>query len=346
LDKLGDMCITIPYLQVLKTCYPHAELTLLCSDSNAQFLTDFEDYFNVKLCDKIIAWNPPWRENKYRLFGLLDFFSLIKQAYNIRHEHYSIVIQPVLMGIETLFSLLVNSDRVFSCVDVRMPLSRCLKGHLDFGLERHGNLNFHLKENVLRLVLGLCSIKETDVNLMTSKLHRRQRPESGLTHISINISAGNVRRNLPYEHAEHLLNHLFLNYKKTVSVSLIGTADDIELSDRLSTQFSNLHNLVGKTTFKDLFVLLESVDLLITPDTGTMHIGSFFNVFMICIFGSGLVPFCSPVSNNCVIVKKELGCSGCMDFCFTDEIPPPCLKQLDPNLITLEVDKFLQGVCD
>lgn len=345
LDKLGDMCITIPYLKALKTHYPNVELTLLCSSSNAQFLSDFQDHFSAKLCDKLIVWNPPWRENKYRLFGVIDFYILIKQVFIMRRERYSVVVQPVLMGIETLFSLLIQSDRVFSCIDVEMPLSRYLKPHLDFALERRGNRDFHLSDNVFELVCYFERLKLLDRQQVMAELYRDIRDEIGCAqpHIIINLSAGNPRRNLPYEQAKFILNHLFSNYKDDVSVSLIGTVDDVEISDKLAFEFSVVNNLVGKTSFGDLFALLEQADVLITPDTGTMHIGSLINVFMICVFGPGLVPFCRPVASNCVIVKKELGCSGCMDFCFTDEIPPPCMLAIDPETITYEIDKFIKA---
>lgn len=343
LDKLGDMCITVPFLDALKTSYPNTEITLLCTSSNAQFLSEFESYFNVTLYDKLIVWDPPWRKNKYRLFGFNDFFSLIRQINKMRRAKYSVVVQPVVMGIETLFSLLIKSDQVFSCIDVEMPLSRCLKPYLDFALERHGNRDFHLSDNVFEIVCHFERLKFLDRQQIKAEFYRVARSENGRAqpNIIINVSAGNSRRNLPYEHAQFILNHLFSNYKDNVSVSLIGTVDDVEISDKLASEFSGVNNLVGKTPFSDLFALLERADLLITPDTGTMHIGSLLNVYMICIFGSGLVPFCRPVSKNCIIVKKELGCSGCMDFCVTSEIPPPCITELDPSLIVVEIDRYL-----
>ena len=346
LDKLGDMCISVPYLKFLKKKYPEVELSVLCIGSNAKFLSDFQNYFNVKLYDKLIVWEPPWRKDKYRMFGLIDFVSLIKQVVKMRHNHYGVVAQPVLMGIETLFSLLIKSDYVFSCIDADMPLSQRLVKHLDFSLERHGNRDFHLSDNLYKIVKNFDSFRGVDIDGDILGTHRDLKNDCyrGELEIVINLSAGNTRRNLPYEHVCYILNHLFTNYSDEISVSLIGTEDGEELSNKLCAEFRFVDNLVGKTSFKDLFILFEATHLLITPDTGTMHLGSLLNVFMICVFGPGLVPFCKPVSKNCVIVKKELGCSGCMDFCFTSKIPPPCIEAIDPKVITLEIDQYMKRI--
>jgi ADP-heptose:LPS heptosyltransferase len=70
--------------------------------------------------------------------------------------------------------------------------------------------------------------------------------------------------------------------------------------------------------------------VVVTPDTGVMHIAAALNRNIVALFGAGLVPFCRPLSDNYVIVKHELGCSGCGDKCFT-EVNVPCL-----DFITVE----------
>ncbi len=110
--------------------------------------------------------------------------------------------------------------------------------------------------------------------------------------------------------------------KQGAKVFLTGTAAEKEMSCELlktsSVKF-NIIDMTGKTSVPALFNLIENSDLLISGDTGTMHIGAFFEVPTIALFlgpafphetlsDSAVVTF--PDSNiyDCYPCKEQDGC--------------------------------------
>ena len=70
-------------------------------------------------------------------------------------------------------------------------------------------------------------------------------------------------------------------------------------------------NLTGKTTLLQLASLLQLCRLLVTNDTGTMHIGAAVGTRVVAIFGSTDPRTTSPLGEGHVVVRKEVPCSPC-----------------------------------
>jgi len=87
--------------------------------------------------------------------------------------------------------------------------------------------------------------------------------------------------------------------------------------------------LTGKTHLLQLAALLERCHLLVSNDTGTMHVATGVNTPVVAIFGSTNPITTGPWGDVHRIVRKDLSCS-------------PCLKRICPidhqcmDLITVE----------
>ena len=89
-------------------------------------------------------------------------------------------------------------------------------------------------------------------------------------------------------------------------------ANDIENYLKLSG-VNNYQNLAGKTSIKDLMYQIQQLNLLITGDSGPMHIAAAFQVPTIAIFGPTNPQETSQWMNKKnLIVKKNLECQPCM----------------------------------
>ncbi|MGC3989393.1 MAG: lipopolysaccharide heptosyltransferase II [Chthoniobacteraceae bacterium] len=98
-------------------------------------------------------------------------------------------------------------------------------------------------------------------------------------------------------------------------------------------------NLVGKTTLTQLIDELRQCDLLLTNDTGTMHLAAFFGVPVVAIFGSTEPALTGPVGGRPRVVRHHVECSPCflrdcpLDFrCMTsitaDQVATAVLAEL------------------
>jgi ADP-heptose:LPS heptosyltransferase len=70
-------------------------------------------------------------------------------------------------------------------------------------------------------------------------------------------------------------------------------------------------NLIGRTTLAQLIEQLRDCDLLLTNDTGTMHLASFLGVPVVAIFGSTEPALTGPVGGSARIVRHHVACSPC-----------------------------------
>jgi heptosyltransferase-2 len=98
------------------------------------------------------------------------------------------------------------------------------------------------------------------------------------------------------------------------AVWLIGSAKDAQIGEdivRLSE--GACVNLCGKTSLDQAVDLLASARLVITNDSGLMHVAAALNTPVIAIYGSSTPAFTPPLSPRARIVKLDISCSPCFE---------------------------------
>jgi lipopolysaccharide heptosyltransferase II len=96
-------------------------------------------------------------------------------------------------------------------------------------------------------------------------------------------------------------------------VSLIGGPEDVDVAGQIETRIPGVAvNLAGKTSLRELPAVLAHCRLLITNDSGPMHIAVAIGVPVVAIFCAttpslGFYPYTS----RAVVVEKNLSCRPC-----------------------------------
>lgn len=99
-------------------------------------------------------------------------------------------------------------------------------------------------------------------------------------------------------------------------------------------------DLTGKTGLLQLAALLERCHLLVTNDTGTMHVATAVGTPVVAIFGSTPPLTTGPWGEGHVVVKKDLPCSPCWKrICPTDH---RCMDLITVDEVETVVDKKLR----
>ena len=71
-------------------------------------------------------------------------------------------------------------------------------------------------------------------------------------------------------------------------------------------------NMLGKTTLQEVGALIESCDVVVTADTGSLHIALALNKPVVALFGPTDPKLWGPLTGNFkVLVNDELDCLGC-----------------------------------
>jgi lipopolysaccharide heptosyltransferase II len=144
---------------------------------------------------------------------------------------------------------------------------------------------------------------------------------------------GSTKRWLPQRFAEVAA---AVVAKLSVQWILLGTPKDMAVGETIArTLGHSCVNRIGQTTLQQLIDELRECRLLLTNDTGTMHLASLLGVPTVAIFGSTEPRLTGPLGDGHVIVRHQVECSPC----FLRECPIDfrCMK-------AVSVDEAINGV--
>lgn len=98
-------------------------------------------------------------------------------------------------------------------------------------------------------------------------------------------------------------------------------------------------DLTGKTDLQQAIDLLALATVVVSNDTGLMHIAASLNRPLVVIYGSSSPQFTPPLSNQVKILSLNLACSPC----FKRTCPVKhykCLQDLQPHMVLESIDKI------
>jgi ADP-heptose:LPS heptosyltransferase len=274
-SAIGDILLTFPVVAALQHKYPAADIHFLTKPSNKAVL----ELLSSKVQPRFLQE------------------SLVQTATQLRRERYDLVID------------LHNNLRTF-LLQVLM-----LKG----SWHRFRKLNFQkwlftsFKWNTL------------------PKVHvvERYAQAAKVNPTSVTLSANNathVVESLPSNYVAWVLGATFSTKQYPLSklietierldlpIVLLGGEKENALASSLQAHFPSLISLVGKTSLAEAASVLSKANVVVTNDTGLMHLAAFYDKPMVCIWGNtvpdfGMYPFQKrPVFNAQV---ADLSCRPC-----------------------------------
>jgi lipopolysaccharide heptosyltransferase II len=93
---------------------------------------------------------------------------------------------------------------------------------------------------------------------------------------------------------------------------LFGTAKDSAVGEEIAAAMGdNCLNLIGQTTLEQLIEELQKCRLLLTNDTGTMHLATLLGVPVVAVFGSTEPSLTGPIGQGNHVVRHQVECSPC-----------------------------------
>ena len=97
-----------------------------------------------------------------------------------------------------------------------------------------------------------------------------------------------------------------------VSPVFTGAPEDAQtVLDILSRMTSSAVDLTGKTSLKTLAALYEKADVLVSTDTGPMHLGAAVNTPVVALFGPTAPWRTGPMGHQHQVIRVGLPCSPC-----------------------------------
>jgi len=121
---------------------------------------------------------------------------------------------------------------------------------------------------------------------------------------------------------------------------IFGTAKERELAEDVAKQIGPAAtNLAGKTSLAELIRELQRCQLLLTNDTGTMHLAAHLGVSTVAIFGSTEPALTGPIGQGHLVIRHQVECSPC--FLRTCPIDFRCMERVKVADVVAAVEKIL-----
>lgn len=122
------------------------------------------------------------------------------------------------------------------------------------------------------------------------------------------------------------------------AVWLIGSQGDRQAGAEIEQAAGGVcRNLCGETTLTEAIDLLASTSLVVSNDSGLMHVAAALGRPLIALYGSSSPAFTPPLSSSAQILRLELPCSPCFQrVCPLGHFN--CLMQLTPDRVLAAVD--------
>jgi ADP-heptose:LPS heptosyltransferase len=128
----------------------------------------------------------------------------------------------------------------------------------------------------------------------------------------IHVGAGRAVKEWPAERFAAVGARLAVD--EGVTIVLTGAEEDRAAADVLRAALPPsvpCVNLVGRADILSLAAVFRRLDLLITADTGPMHLAAALDVPIVAVFGPSSPERWGPLSARCRIVRTDLPCSPC-----------------------------------
>ncbi len=101
-------------------------------------------------------------------------------------------------------------------------------------------------------------------------------------------------------------------HKQGYAIWVIGSAKEKILGDKIVALGNpQTINLCGQTDLAEATALISCADLVVSNDSGLMHIAAALNRPMLALFGSSSPTFTPPLSEKAQVLRLDLPCSPC-----------------------------------
>jgi len=336
---MGSIIQATPLLQTLKENFPNAELIFITSTANRALLK------SIKPVDKVMCIDD---RNIWRV--LSSTFSLLESLWVRRVDLY-IDLETYSFYSTTLATLSLSTNRL-GFYRVQRNIRMGVYTHMMFFNQRAPIAQSYLQ--MARLAgcrmthdqLYKFPIEDTNRQSMREKLNAIT-GNAGAPYVIINPNASDLRveRRWPVKSVLHLIQRLRDGYPDMLVV-LIGSSQEHAWVERIYESLDaptklKVFNTAGRFSLYELFALIDESKLVISNDTGPMHISFALGRPTVSLFGPAS-PSQYGENPNAFGVYKNVYCSPCVH----DFLTPPCRgdNQCMKQITVDEVFKLCQHI--
>ena len=349
LTRMGDLIQSTALFKKIKLIYPESRVKLLISKEFADIAPFLPYVDEIKPID-VTELSEILKANNFDLTidvlkALGDMFDGILQvnydlAVNLSHDEFSVYFLYMLNSLKNIGisvnreGTIISNDEMIAYIFSAVKNRKVSVLNLVDLYERTIKSNkTQYKQHVNKIYLDTKKIDEEHNGNNEFEVLKKYGIEESDNIVSFAIGASTELKKWRYDYFAELAKML-LNGDTKTKVVLLGANYDVKAGGFIESIVANerLINLTGKTSVSDLVYVVRRSNLLITHDTGTMHIGVAVGTKLIVIY-TGNVGFLEtgPYAENQLLIAPDIGCFPC-DFNLKC-LNPVCQGLIKPEYI-------------
>ncbi|HIG12310.1 MAG TPA: glycosyltransferase family 9 protein [Planctomycetes bacterium] len=330
---IGSLQLLTPAVQALRVAHPKARLELLTLAENADFATGLGIFDEVLRLD---AGCSSWIQIFRRILRLVS---------ELRDRSYGVVYDfEFFTRFSAVVSFLTGASR-----SVGFSTASVWRG----GLHTAGvtfNRYWHVARNFRALAGGENGRELSSEEITAYQPDAQDRAvvaehlgESGAV-IVLNINAGrlSLERRWPMDNFVGLAQRLL--GETEASLVFVGAASEAayvaEAVKALGDEDPRVLNLAGKLSIGQLVALLDNAALVVTNDSGPMHLAATLGTPTVGLFGPETPQMYAPLGARATALYRPTICSPCINV--HENKVATCIHGRPECLVNLSVDEVLE----
>ena len=315
-SSIGDIVLTTPVIRCLKQQVKGAEIHYLTKPQYAEIL---EENPYIDKVHTLKNFNETIDELKAEMFDYL--IDLHKSIRSLRFKNKLKILDFSFPKLNWKKWMLVNL-KINKLPDIHI-VDRYMESIKIFDVENDNKgLDFFIKD-------------ENNINIHTLI------PELKQDFIVFAIGGQHSTKKLPSNRIIDICNSI------SYPIVLIGGKEDIENAEIIKSKTKNTYNLCGNLNISQSASIISNAKLVITHDTGMMHIASAFKRDIISIWGNtvpefGMYPYL-PGEKSLLFEADNLKCRPCSKIGF-EKCPKKhfnCMNMQDTVNIAMSANKIM-----
>ena len=304
LDRIGDVLLSTPAIKAVREAFPDSHIAVMVRPY-AKDIIEGNPYIN-----EVIVYDKEGPERS--LAGNFRFImKLRKMKFDLALALHPTNRTHLIIALAGISRRVGYDKKLGWLLTKKIPHTKQfgLKHEIDYALDIVRQVGVQTCDRALFIALDDESEKRI------SNIFKSVGINDGDLVVTLNPSASCLSKRWPAERFAGVADILSKRYK--AKVVIISAIKDQAVSGMVISFLKEpCLDLTGKTSVKDLASVLKRSSLLISNDSGPVHIACAVKTPVIAIFGRsdrGLSPLrWGPTGNRDIVLHKDVGCDVCL----------------------------------
>ncbi len=343
-DLMGDVVLSLPAVHALRRAYPEASIDMMVLPPNIGVI-QYDPAIS-----RIVTYDPNVWRRPNAFLTLASYRKFLALMRDLRAANYDLCLS--LAGDwASVFAFFSGARRRVGYRDEAYPF---------FMTDPVPGRRYRIRQHEVDYIAGLAraagGIIERDQRLPMLVVSEQAKEEVKALLASHGVREGDLliaahtgatnglAKRWPIPHWAALADRLIEELGATVV--LTGAASDAEMVNAVVARMHHQPlNVVGKTSVPQLAALLSLCDLVISGDSGPLHMACAVNTPVVAIHGPTDPALSGPVGKEATVLRLGLWCSPCYDASYWAEcrfFHPVCMKGILPDEVLAAVRERLE----